>query len=92
MKNARRCAAGYSTGGKERGWRGAREGGGGGGGIDECGLGKRTASRRTDVFVFLTAPQPRLTDAGEVTGKKCADWSDEGGKGGRERGEAGMTA
>ena len=40
------------------------------------------------MFVFLTAPQPRLTDAGEVTGKKCADWSDEGGKGGRE-GEGG---
>lgn len=68
-----------------KGWRGA--GGGGGGGINECGLGKRTASHRTDVFVFLTAPQPWLTDAGEVTGKKCADWSDEGGReAGRERG------
>ncbi len=28
------------------------------GGINECGLGKRSASHRVDVFVFLTAPSP----------------------------------
>lgn len=47
------------------------------GGMNECGLSKLAAFRGGGCVCFSDSSQPKLTDAGKVTEKKCVNCSDE---------------